>query len=579
MFITHFNRLIRNKFVWTAFAFLVVISFIGVGVTRKGCRGQENERGSAGLLFGNSVSINEFNNARFFELGLRENRVLTPAENRRLQQKTWIRLAALHMADEMGLNASVEDVSEAIAKDPTFAVGGVFSRDQYERTVRDRLRVEPDLFERFVKESLTLQRVLGALSSMLWSAPEEVNRRLNNLTDRITVDYVVVTNDIHVTEADLTPAAITDYLAEHKGRYMQPERVRVKYVAFPSSNYVDAVEVGEQEILDFYDDRIEEYSRKDTNNVAIPIPLDQVRTQIVARLKVRESLFKAKDAATEFAVALTPDRAGRAQTFDEAAVSRHMTVCTSEYFSADESMTNLLVGAEFNKSAFALDPADRERYFSDAVTGERAAYVMAIVDKQDAREPTLEEVRGRVVEDALRNLRYKKFLAKVGDLRTVLTKALGADTNASFLAAAKTAGYAATTNAPFSIYEGMDTNCPYADVLTTELISLKPRELTEPIPVDGGALLACITVREPGDASAAQLLKPQLLRTLERYRVPALYDDWGRALLAQAKFKSYLPAVTSEEEAEADEKKSPSPQTPKRAAPLPPVDTGHPDLL
>ncbi len=71
MLITHFNKLIRNKIVWGAFAFIVVIAFVGTGMSFRGLDKASRERNAEGKLFGQPVSSADFFKARYFAMGLR----------------------------------------------------------------------------------------------------------------------------------------------------------------------------------------------------------------------------------------------------------------------------------------------------------------------------------------------------------------------------------------------------------------------------------------------------------------------------------------------------------------------------
>lgn len=573
MFIAHFNRLIRNRIVWAVFAFVVVLSFVLAGTTLRGCRRSdqlEDRRGLAGRLFGEDITLAEFNRARFFEMGLRPQASLTPEEEQTLRRRTWLRLAAVRAARRMGLEATAAEVMEALRRDPAFQVNGVFHPQQYRTVLERHLRITPEVFEGYLAETLTLRKLSEALSVAVWNSPLEISRRVQGLTDILTVEYAVVSNTMDITEEDLTESFLKEYFADHKEQFRIPERVRVQYVTFPYSNYLQTVEISEAEIQDYYEDHIEEFSeRLDTNSVPVPKPLAEVREEISARLRRRESVNAARDAATEFVVSLVPDRHGKTLSFEAAAESHRLIVCTTDYFTARQALLDPPVGLAFNEAAFALDATDPDRRVSDVVPGERAAYVLAPLDRLPDREPDFEEVRSQVRDQARRTLRQKKFAAHVQELRQRLARAVTRGTG--FLEAARAERLAVVTNPPFCIYDGLPTNDAYGDLLLPELLSLKTGEVSRPIAIRDGALLAWVQDRKEGDPATVQLVRPHLLRALDRYRSSILLEEYAEQLLREGPWENYLPDPVGEHEA-TDEESSPSEQPPRQPPRSQPLD-------
>ena len=128
MLITQFNKLIRNKFVWTVFAVIIAFFFVGASVSSRGCSADAGDRrGMEGKLFGENVTSREFAMARYFEMGLRYDSALTPEQSAALRERTWARLAALRLAEQMGLGATEDEVMQALQQDPSFQVNGAFS--------------------------------------------------------------------------------------------------------------------------------------------------------------------------------------------------------------------------------------------------------------------------------------------------------------------------------------------------------------------------------------------------------------------------------------------------------------------
>ncbi|MBL7077863.1 MAG: hypothetical protein ISS31_10365, partial [Kiritimatiellae bacterium] len=289
-----------------------------------------------------------------------------------------------------------------------------------------------------------------------------------------------------------------------------------------------------------YNDHIEDYTTIDTNGTEIVQSLDELIETVEGLVREQKARFEAKDEATRFVMALAPDRYGQAYEMDAAAEARGLTVMTSEWFTASETVPGLDANLQLTRAAFELVPNDPERYFSDAVAGSNAVYVIADLDSRAARDPELEEVREAVAAAATIKAADDAFLASVEATRAKLIAAV-ADTNQAFMVAAEDLGLMASTTGVFTVYEGLPADTPYNAQLLTEVIDAKEGEVLEAAETPDGMLIAHVASRIPGDPSAAELLRPQFLRSMDQYNAAAVYDVWQDQVMAQAEFEDYHP--------------------------------------
>ena len=541
MLITKFNKLIRSKILWTILAVTIAFAFVGASVMSKmGSGGSGRERAAEGILFGDEVSGDDFYVARYFELGMRPMTDNSPEAIKALRDRTWRRLAALRMAERMGIKVSDDAIREVITNDPTFASNGAFDQRRYMAFLQNQLRIDAATFERYLRQDLTLRRLMSALRTATWTAPYEVEPRLARLTDAVQLEYVLLppateTNDVAVSEEDITAT-----FEENKETFRIGEQLSVRYVRFPVSNLLDSIEISDADIDDYYNDNIDDYSSTDTNGIEQVEPLEDARASIVAILKERQARFETKDEATRFVMALAPDRYGQAYEMGAAATARGLTVMTSEWFTAEETIPGLAAGQDLTDAAFKLVPNDPERYFSDAIAGDDAVYVIADHDSRPARDPELEEVRDQVVAAATRKAAEEAFAAGIAATRDQLIAA-AADTNSSFMVQADAMGLMAATTSVFTVYEGLPEDTPYSTYVLSEIIDAKQGSVTEAVDTPDGMLIAYVASRSAGDPSAAEMLRPQFLRSMDQYRAAAVFEDWRDQVLAEADFEDYHP--------------------------------------
>lgn len=541
MLITKFNKMIRNRVLWGALVALIGISMVGYIGPRYGCSRNRAERraGTAeGSLFGKDVTPQEFSTARFYEMGMREdNAPRTPAHEEELRQRAWKRLAVLHMAGEMGITTSDEEVGEALRRDPAFRVNGAFDKQRYQAVIQSQLRVPVEIFEEYVRKTLTIRKVVNALESITWTSPSELRSRLSNLTDTLSIQYALIPKDASLDKVQVTAEEAEKFYAAHTNRFTIPSKVSVRYVAFPVETGAGTNEITDTDLSAYYDDHIEEYSTTDTNGLTVALPLAEVREDIAGRLARQAALFKTKDAATEFAMTMAPDREGNAPSFTEAAAKAKLEIHTTDLFSASERVKGLDVDFDFNRTAFSLDTNDPERAVSDAIVGSNAVYVITVSSREDAHTPEFKDVSDAVMPIVTSNAQHEAFLKRASSLREGI--AAGMTGGKTFMDAAKGMALNVSTTAPFSVYESMTSSNAFkhAELIIPKLVALQKGDLSDPVETPEGVLLATVVDRKPGDFAAAQMLTPELLRTIESYRSGIVFEDWTDHLLKAGKLQ------------------------------------------
>ena len=185
MVIHHFNKLIRNKWVWGVFAIVISAAFCFDGLFTSSDR-DEASGAEAGKLAGKSVRLGLFTDVVEDIRGFGQNRDWHRKANE-VNYMAWEIIAALSIADKDCMEATDTEVSEWIRRDPSFALNGQFSFAKYQAILREN-SLTPERYEAFLKRRLTMLRLSEAvLASAAWSSPMEVDRTVADLTDTYTV--------------------------------------------------------------------------------------------------------------------------------------------------------------------------------------------------------------------------------------------------------------------------------------------------------------------------------------------------------------------------------------------------------
>ncbi len=575
MLITKFNKLIANKFVWIGFTFLIVLAFVAWDMSVPDDARDPSERQAAGMLFGKPVSPDELRTAyvhTYMAVTLAMGQTLPISEelDKELTNMAWKRLASLKQAQKMGIRTTDREVVEAIRSFPDFHEQNQFNPDLYRSFIQQylgRLGFGANQFEEHIRQELVLQKLQRMVSESVIITPAEIQRAINSFGDEFTVQYVIVNEDVLGEGLEITDEEARAFYDEHSEDFTIPPRVSVKYVRFPIDAYKDEVDITEGQALDYYDLNIEEFTRyeddpalddgeeespfadDDLFRVATTIPFEDVKDEIIDRLRREMAARRAADVAMDYVIDLVPDRDGVAATFEEAAETYGVTIEKTAPFARGELPEGIDADLSFSVAAFDLRPHP-EYYFSDAIEGDDDIYVLALEERHPAYVPDYEEVKGRVYEAA----RADAIQRAVMDLAETFRETAGTELRAgtSFAEIAETFAIPARAPITFTAATGLE-DLEYGEQVLRAVLAYNEGEVTAPVRVNDAYLVAHVQTRSAADIAQYADFRQQIIATLARERARILFDEWQAHLLRQADFTPrVVPPRVPDEDYEDD---------------------------
>ena len=206
MVIHQFNKLIRNRWLWGAFAIAISAFFaFDFLIADLGSESRAEMSGDAGTLAGKSVD------GKLFAALAEEARGFGRSRDWQMKQgdvnrQAWENYAALLVAGKAGVEATDAEVQAIIRRDPSFQQNGGFSFALYQRALRDN-GLTPERFEAFLKRRVTLMRLGQAvLGSAAWTSPMELDQAVADMTDTFTVKVATFTQSKKDADAEAANA-------------------------------------------------------------------------------------------------------------------------------------------------------------------------------------------------------------------------------------------------------------------------------------------------------------------------------------------------------------------------------------
>ena len=421
MVIHHFNRLIRNKWVWGVFAVLIS-AFFAFDFIFDG-RGGDPRSGGAGKMADETVSADWFSACRrdvLTEMRLQYGREF-PMKSDALNRETWSRIGMLKVAEDLHLTASDADVRSAITSAFPDGKGGI-NVMQY-REVCARVEMTPEQFEAYIRRQIAITRVQRTAATANWVSPLELSSELRDENDKITV-RVATFQHKNAAAVKLDDASLKSYYEANTNSLALPDLVAVKYVKVPAdaADRLAKFKVSDDELQSYFDDVSDRFG---TNAV-----LATVKPQLERELQLKKSIedfcttLESRVCPSDVKADDTTDRLAKIAAEDKLAVKESPLFALSNDKFVDGFMTRpgkiLPDCKDFLASAGELDqssPFFRYR----VVPGTNAVYVIGLDTNRctKARIPTFAEVQknAKVRADALADLKAKDFKKGVDAVR------------------------------------------------------------------------------------------------------------------------------------------------------------------
>ena len=286
MVIHHFNRIIRNKWVWGVFAVLIsaffAFDFIFDG--RSDARGSDG----AGKLGDEKVPGAKFEEVRadvLAEMRFQYGREV-PIKSAQLNEEVWSRLAMLKVAEDLKMTATDDQVREAIRRNFQDE-SGVFNSMRYQE-VCARLGWPSERFEAFFRRQLTLMPVQRVAATANWVSPLELSSAVRDATDKFTV-RVARFQHKNADAIKLDDAALKTYYESHTNSLALPELKVIRYIKVPADDAesLKKVEVTDDDLHARFDETSDRYGTT---------AFETVKAQVERELRLEKAVEAAVDA-------------------------------------------------------------------------------------------------------------------------------------------------------------------------------------------------------------------------------------------------------------------------------------------
>ncbi len=170
-------------------------------------------------------------------------------------------------ARSQGFRVGDQQLHDAVMALPVFQQGGGFTRELYERLLRNQ-GYTVAVFEEGLRHSLaTTQLREGVVASALVT-PTELEQWITLLKQQRELQYVVLSLAQYTARATVDDGSIQDYFEKNKDRFVHPEQVQLQFIELKLAQIADGTTASEDELQAAYQEQIAKYGRSEERSAS-----------------------------------------------------------------------------------------------------------------------------------------------------------------------------------------------------------------------------------------------------------------------------------------------------------------------
>lgn len=285
-------------------------------------------------------------------------------------------------AQRLGVRVSDQENAEQIRQilPMAFNGGSVSSMENYAAEVQQRTGMTVPEFEDVLRSSLLQSKVRRLVTDGITASPAEIADEFKQRNEKTKLEYVLIKPSDMVSKVEVTDSGLSDFFEKNKARYQVPERRGFQYALMDVAALRQTLHPADAAIEAFYKQNLDQYRVQNRVHVEHILLKTTGKTDAEVaeiRKKAEDVLAKARKGAKfeDLARQYSEDDTTKTKGGDLGWIVKGQTV------------------QEFEQAAFSLKPGE----LSGLVKSMFGFHIIKMMEREEARTRSLEEVRGAII--------------------------------------------------------------------------------------------------------------------------------------------------------------------------------------
>lgn len=310
--------------------------------------------------------------------------------------------AALVEAARLNLTVNDIEIRERVTSLPGLQEDGVFIGEvRYRELLRSQIPpLTTPQFEESIRDSLLLEKLEGVLTQWIDISEDEVREEYRLRTEKVKLDIVTFSPDDYKTDVTVTDTELAEHLNNNAATYEIPDKRKIRFLAIEAESLRAEINVTPQEVETYYNTNLPQYSTPEQIRASHILFNSEGADEVALRTKAESVLAEARAGA---------DFADLAEQHSDDTGSASLGGDLN-YFGRGQMVP------AFETAAFSLMPGE----ISDLVQTDFGLHIIKVVDKQEAFNRPLDEVREQIADQ----LQWQRALDRASAVATELSNTI-----------------------------------------------------------------------------------------------------------------------------------------------------------
>lgn len=188
----------------------------------------------------------------------------------------------LQQAQDMGIDASPEEIRQKIINYPVFQRDGQFMGFEEYKKILDWNRIPVSKFEESLREEIVIEKLINVLTAAVTVTEDELWQNYQKNNESAKLEYVILETETVELEAEPTIEESQAYFEKHKEKFQIPEKREGDMVFFKTEDLKPDISLEESEIEEYYQDNLAQFQEPETIRVSrIYLPYEGKERELV----------------------------------------------------------------------------------------------------------------------------------------------------------------------------------------------------------------------------------------------------------------------------------------------------------